>query len=177
MDECRAVPGRGDVHFPRLPPAAEPEHGNTFITAICPSDYIDSANNDNDETFLVANINTTWNTDNTTTNTISNFDLECLELNLPHDDWIDNFDDLVPCSLPSIGTTDHLLSSDDANDTPEHVPLTINSLSDLDRQLRELGITRSDFYTTLWSTDSFLQSPVRAHFDGGSMATTTDQCH
>jgi hypothetical protein len=170
------VPGRGEANFPRLPSAAEPAHGQTFITAICPSeDYIDSANNDNDETFLVATINTTWSTDDTITNTISNIDLECLELNLPNDDWIDNFDDIVPCSLPSIGTTDHFLSSDDANDTPANVPLTVNALSDLDRQLRELGIARSDFYTNLRSTDSFLQFPLRAHFDGGSMATTTDQ--
>jgi hypothetical protein len=172
------VPGRGNANLPRLPPAAEPEHKQTFTTTICHSDYIDSTTNNTDENLLIANINTTWSpSDETTNNTISDIDLHCFALNSQHDDWIDNFEDLVPCSLPAVDNTNHHLSSDDDSVTSEHTPLTMNALSDPDRQLCELGITRSDFYTNLRSTeDSFLQSTVRAHFDGGSMATTTDQC-
>jgi hypothetical protein len=62
------------------------------------------------------------------------------------------------------------------NETNQDAMLPIHALSALDQQLAELGITCTEFYTNLRSKHHRAEEEtVRAHFDGGLMATTTDQ--
>jgi hypothetical protein len=67
--------------------------------------------------------------------------------------------------------------SNDIEPTPTETDLNVNILSALDQQLDELGLSRSEFYSNLRSNDNNRSTELRAHFNGGSMATTTDQLH
>jgi hypothetical protein len=104
------------------------------------------------------------------------------EVGLSPHDWIDDItDDLNDLDFlqsvqPPILPYDHhqFLTTDDISmNTPANVLLAIND------QINELGLTKTEFYDYLRNTDPVLanQTSVRAHFDGGSMATTTDQLY
>jgi hypothetical protein len=165
-----------DDGISRLSSAAELEHA-TFTYDI--DDIIDSATI-LDCTYMHANITTTWNEQDSPDDN-NNIYIDRFDLNQIFD-WNDDLDNdppdhLCPAQLPDFH--DPLSSSVHQPDLFGEEPTIIHALSALDEQLNKLGITRSEFYRELRQTETSFadSSTVRAHFDGGSMATTTDQLH
>jgi hypothetical protein len=168
------VHGRDDINVLRLPSAAEPRQTNM----ICPNNELNTTIPIADEELLLtAQIAATWDY-------TSEFDSTRFTVDLSPFYWIDDTEDdtnnnddyvdiLSPVQLPTY--------YEELSEPPETIfTITPNcALSAVDHQIRELGITKSEFYGQLRSNDSILSTdaPIRAHIDGGSMATTTDQLH
>jgi hypothetical protein len=172
------VPGRDDSLVSRLPSAAEPEPLEHNTELIYQVDVLDTSKI-NMEDFTDENLvpDTSLDYDNP----LIDFDSPRLNVNLSLYDWIDENNDydndfLSSVKLPTTLPTAHRSHATD-NDLCFITP--VSALSALDNKISEVGITKSEFYDRLRSDDThpMSESSVRAHFDGGSMATTTDQLH
>jgi hypothetical protein len=167
------VHGR-DEPLSRLPSAAEPVQLNETIHQIDVLDFTTC----NDEPLLHADINTEWD-DN---HAAMELDSPRFDVGLSPHEWIDDSDlntytdllnHLQPVELPTPMST--YINENNAT-TPTTTPTY--ALSALDDQINELGITKTEFYDRLRSQNTInTANRIRAHFDGGSMATTTDQLH
>jgi hypothetical protein len=173
-----------DVCISQLPPAAEPRHTKLEENTDAATYYhqfnlVDTSTNP-DELLLHAIIQTTWDKYQSDFDHPTEFDQQCLTTTmLTHTDDHDSIesDDLEHYTLCLATLSDPTFPVSQSLSSPNHaIPARINALSALNEVLRDLGITRSEFYADLCSSDKLLSNnaPVRAHFDGGSMATTTD---
>jgi hypothetical protein len=135
-----------------------------YTNTICQLEHIDLTTNF-DEQILHANIDTTWPTDES-----SDIDSPRFTVGLSPYDWIDEdcIDNDFDLNIPILSTG--ILQNDEntISDSPTIV------LSDLDDKINELGISTTEFYDRL-RPDPVEHTSIRAHFDGGSMASTTDQ--
>jgi hypothetical protein len=82
-------------------------------------------------------------------------------------------------SLPiqNVCLPDYTFLSNDIENTATETNPNVDTLLALDHQLNELGLSRSEFYSKLRHNNNSCRTKLRAHFDGGSMATTTNQLH
>jgi hypothetical protein len=182
-DECRAVLVHDD-QISRLPSAAEPKQVNSRTTIPYQLDLIDSSNTFSDDPLLHADILTNCNDYFTSTNK-NDIDDKCLYqiydcsdelITVPSDDdhHYDTHD--FASSIHSVCLPDFIDSTDPTSLSGDAANrIIINALSALDKQLVQLGITWSEFYVAMCTNDNPDTMIVHAHFDGRSMASTTDQ--
>jgi hypothetical protein len=137
-------------------------------------DTLDFSTN-SEEPLLQNNVYTQWDIDNDLPDALMS---SRLHLGLSPADWIDETDismhDLHPIELPTLLHTAHddLDCKETSDATPTH------ALSALDGKINELGITKTEFYDRFRSQTTIdTNNGIRAHFDSGSMASTTDQLH
>jgi hypothetical protein len=170
------VAGRDDLRISRLPSAAEPTP--TTIPTICQIDIIDTTTVVDYEILPDASIDITPVQHNEFDENFDNFQLinTIVDNNQESDHDYETDEDLQtilsPVQLPDFTQYQPIQQHDEST-------LSINVLSALDEKLTELGLTRSEFYTQFRADEhsNTKQKSIRAHFDGGSMATTTDQLH
>jgi hypothetical protein len=177
------VHGR-DESLSRLPSAAEP----TQPITICQLDFLDSTTI-HDHPILHALITTDWNDLPTET---SNGDIAnderfrtCYRNTITDDTSVLSVDDHQEANelLHAVQFPDpheSTYSNYDDVDTDPSTTTSINELSALDDQLQQLGLTRSEYYARLRIDESAIfdnDVTIHAHFDGGSMASTTDKQH
>jgi hypothetical protein len=160
------VHGRDEELLSRLPSAAEPMHATYQF-----DDILDFSSN-RDEPILNANIKTEWNEEDD--NDLADFISSRLALDLSPFDWISD-DDENTCDPPTSLSDPFDLPTPTSDSQPEHTTKTPTyALSAVDAQINELGILKTEFYDRLRTQNANLLENVRlrAHFDGGSMATT-----
>jgi hypothetical protein len=166
------VPGRDDDDISRLSSAAEPKH-----TMICQIDEIDMSTDTIPKSSVVNAITTACLIDD---DNPVDFDSPRYNVGLSPHDWIyetddeyDSFDFPQSIQSPILSSDHHQFITD--NSTPTTTPR--NALLAIEDQINKLGITKTEFYDNLRNIYPTLtnRASLRAHFDGGSMATTTDQ--
>jgi hypothetical protein len=173
------VPRRDEL-FSRLFSAAEPRQTNT--TDICLFDLVDVSTTIDDpclHTNMLLNRNDTSNND-----TLFEIDEKRIEILSDHmNDWIEDttFEESDSMSPPvqNVCLPDFIPMSNELEHatTTRTADLNTNVLSGLDQQLNELGLSRSEFYSKLRHNNANCSTDLRAHFDCGSMASTTDKLH